>query len=74
MIPYWLSLKQYFFGDDVPGVLSRQLASLTGRWVGDTRRMKEHASALGYKRHRYLPAIVGHAVWLYCRCYCVMPG
>ena len=31
------------------------------------RRMKEQASAPSYKRHRFPPAIIGHAVWLYFR-------
>ncbi len=29
--------------------------------------MEEHASAPSYKRHRFPPAIIGHAVWLYFR-------
>lgn len=29
--------------------------------------MKEHASAPTYKRHRFPPAIIAHAVWLYFR-------
>jgi len=29
--------------------------------------MKEQASAPTYKRHRFPPAIIGHAVWRYCR-------
>src|SRR4029079_9249184 len=29
--------------------------------------MNEHASAPCYKRHRFPPAIIGHAVWLYFR-------
>ncbi len=29
--------------------------------------MKEHASAPDYKRHRFPPEIIGHAVWLYFR-------
>jgi len=29
--------------------------------------MKEHASRPSYKRHRFPPAIIGHAVWLYFR-------
>src|SRR5215217_1875735 len=29
--------------------------------------MKEHASPPTYKRHRFPPEIIGHAVWLYCR-------
>ncbi len=29
--------------------------------------MKEQASAPSDKRHRFPPAIIGHAVWLYCR-------
>jgi len=29
--------------------------------------MKEHAPACTYKRHRFPPAIIGHAVWLYFR-------
>jgi len=29
--------------------------------------MKEHASAPDYKRQRFPPAIIAHAVWLYCR-------
>ncbi len=29
--------------------------------------MKEHASALDYKRHRFPPEIIAHAVWLYFR-------
>ena len=29
--------------------------------------MKEHACAPSYKRHRFPPAIIGHAVWLYFR-------
>src|ERR687885_196010 len=29
--------------------------------------MNEHASAPSYKRHRFPPAIIGHAVWLYFR-------
>src|SRR3954462_2085135 len=29
--------------------------------------MKEQASAPSYKRHRFPPAIIGHAVWLYFR-------
>ena len=33
----------------------------------DTRRMKEHASAPDYKRHRFPPEIIAHAVWLYFR-------
>ncbi len=33
----------------------------------DTRRMKEQASVPTYKRHRFPPAIIGHAVWLYFR-------
>jgi len=32
--------------------------------VCDTWRMKEHASAPDYKRHRFPPAIIAHAVWL----------
>ena len=32
----------------------------------DTRRMKEHAAA-SYKRHRFPPEIIGHAIWLYFR-------
>jgi len=35
--------------------------------VCDTRRMKEQASVPTYKRHRFPPAIIGHAVWLYFR-------
>jgi len=34
--------------------------------VCDTRRMKEHAAA-SYKRHRFPPEIIGHAIWLYFR-------
>jgi len=33
----------------------------------DTRRMREHASAPNYKRHRFPPEIIGHAVWSYFR-------
>ncbi len=33
----------------------------------DTRRMKERPSTSNYKRHRFPPAIIGHAVWLYFR-------
>jgi len=33
--------------------------------VCDTRGMKEQPSAPTYKRHRFPPAIIGHAVWLY---------
>ncbi len=29
--------------------------------------MKEQAPAPNYKRHRFPPAIIAHAVWLYCR-------
>ena len=29
--------------------------------------MNEHAPAPSYKRHRFPPAIIGHAVWLYFR-------
>jgi putative transposase len=29
--------------------------------------MKEHASAPSYKRHRFAPEIIAHAVWLYFR-------
>jgi putative transposase len=29
--------------------------------------MREQASAPAYKRHRFPPAIVAHAVWLYFR-------
>ncbi len=29
--------------------------------------MKEHPSAPGCKRHRFPPALIGHAVWRYCR-------
>ncbi len=29
--------------------------------------MNEHASALSYKRHRFPPEIIAHAVWLYFR-------
>jgi len=29
--------------------------------------MREQASAPTYKRHRFPPAIIGHAVWLYFR-------
>ncbi len=29
--------------------------------------MKEQASAPSYKRHRFPPAIIAHAVWRYCR-------
>jgi len=29
--------------------------------------MKEHASALDYKRHRFPPEVIAHAVWLYFR-------
>ena len=29
--------------------------------------MKEHASPPTYKRHRFPPEIIGHAVWLYFR-------
>jgi putative transposase len=29
--------------------------------------MKEQAAAPSYKRHRFPPAVIGHAVWLYCR-------
>jgi len=29
--------------------------------------MNEHASAPSDKRHRFPPAIIGHAVWLYVR-------
>jgi putative transposase len=32
-----------------------------------TRGMKEQAAAPSYKRHRFPPAIIGHAVWLYFR-------
>jgi len=35
--------------------------------VSDTRRMSEHVSAPNYKRHRFPPMIIGHAVWLYFR-------
>ena len=30
--------------------------------------MKEHAPIPPYKRHRFPPEIIGHAVWRYCRC------
>jgi len=33
----------------------------------DTRRMKEPPTPPCYKRHRFPPAIIGHAVWRYCR-------
>ncbi len=29
--------------------------------------MKKETSTPNYKRHRFPPAIIGHAVWLYCR-------
>ena len=29
--------------------------------------MREGSYAPGYKRHRFPPAIIGHAVWLYSR-------
>jgi len=29
--------------------------------------MNERAADLNYKRHRFPPAIISHAVWLYCR-------
>jgi putative transposase len=29
--------------------------------------MKEHDPALAYKRHRFAPEIIAHAVWLYFR-------
>ena len=29
--------------------------------------MKEHPAAPDYKRHRFPPEIIAHAVWLYCR-------
>ncbi len=51
----------------VNGALSGQLSSLAGGGVCDTRRMKEQASAPTYKRQRFPPAIIGHAVWRYCR-------
>jgi len=35
--------------------------------VWDIRRMNEHAAAPSYKRHRFPPEIIGHAVWLYFR-------
>ncbi len=48
-------------------VLSRYLASLVGGGVCDTRRMIEHTCAPSYKRHRFPPEIIAHAVWLYFR-------
>ena len=33
----------------------------------DTRHMNEYAPAPSYKRHRFPPEIIGHAVWLYFR-------
>jgi putative transposase len=35
--------------------------------VCDTRRRNEQASAPSYKRHRFPPPIIAHAVWLYVR-------
>jgi len=35
--------------------------------VCDTRRMKQQPAAPNYKGHRFPPAIIGHAVWLYFR-------
>jgi putative transposase len=35
--------------------------------VCDARRMKDQTAAPTYKRHRFPPAIIGHAVWLYFR-------
>jgi len=34
--------------------------------ICDTARMNEQDAAR-YKRHRFPPAIIGHAVWLYFR-------
>src|SRR4051794_15069882 len=48
-------------------VLSGYLSGLVGGWVCDTQGMNEHAPAPSYKRHRFPPAIIGHAVWLYYR-------
>ena len=33
----------------------------------DTRHLKKHTSAPTYKRHRFPPTIISHAVWLYFR-------
>ena len=33
----------------------------------DTWGMKEQASTPSYKRHRFPPEVIGHAVWLYFR-------
>ncbi len=33
----------------------------------DTRRMQEQASTPSYKRYRFPPEVIGHAVWLYFR-------
>ena len=33
----------------------------------DTRRMREQARTLTYKRHRFPPEVISHAVWLYFR-------
>jgi len=35
--------------------------------VCDTRRMREQARTLTYKRHRFPPEVISHAVWLYFR-------
>jgi putative transposase len=48
-------------------VLSRQLVSFAGRQICDTRDLKEQASALTDKRHRFPPEVIAHAVWLYFR-------
>lgn len=32
-----------------------------------TRRMREHARTRTYKRHRFPPEVISHAVWLYFR-------
>jgi len=47
--------------------LSGQLSGRAGGGVCATRRMKEQASAPSDKRHRFPPAISGHAVWRSCR-------
>jgi putative transposase len=51
----------------IAGVLSRQPVGVARGAVCDTRRVNEHASLASYKRHRFPPAIIGHAVWRYLR-------
>ena len=65
--PRWTVPRGYAPALVARGYCQGKLLAYTGDQVCDTRRMNEQAPGPSYKRYRFAPEVIAHAVWLYFR-------